>query len=67
MGLRQTGWAQQIKVAGFSEDDQTNLYMAAHDAGSKGRQGLGVAGRPKKVAGARWEVRALGDPPTHCC
>ncbi len=49
-------------MAGFSEDDQANLYMAAHDASGKGRQGLGIASRPKKVAGARWQVRA-GWPP----
>ena len=39
----------QVKVTGFSEDDQTNLYMMAHDASGKGRQGLGIASRPKKV------------------
>jgi hypothetical protein len=54
--------ARQIKVAGFSEDDQANLYMAAHDASGKGRQGLGIASRPKKVAGARWQVRAAWPP-----
>ncbi len=54
--------ARQIKVAGFSEDDQANLYMAAHDASGKGRQGLGIASRPKKIAGARWQVRT-GWPP----
>ena len=39
----------QVKITGFSEDDQTNLYMMAHDASGKGRQGLGIASRPKKV------------------
>lgn len=54
----------QIKVAGFSEDDQANLYMAAHGASGKGRQGLGISDRVRKVAGARWQVR----PPTaHGC
>ena len=39
----------QVKITGFSEDDQTNLYNMAHDASGKGRQGLGIASRPKKV------------------
>ena len=39
----------QVKITGFSEDDQTNLYNMAHDACGKGRQGLGIASRPKKV------------------
>ena len=40
----------QVKITGFSEDDQTNLYNMAHDACGKGRQGLGTASRPKKVS-----------------
>ncbi|KAK9821125.1 hypothetical protein WJX81_002607 [Elliptochloris bilobata] len=44
-----------IKVVGFSENDQENLYMAAHGASGKGRQGLGISGRPKNIAGARWQ------------
>lgn len=39
----------QVKITGFSEDDQTNLYNMAHDASGKGRQGLGIGSRPKKV------------------
>lgn len=39
----------QVKINGFSEDDQANLYMMAHDAKGDGRQGLGIASRPKKV------------------
>ena len=39
----------QVKITGFSEDDQTNLYNMAHEACGKGRQGLGIASRSKKV------------------
>lgn len=39
----------QVKVNGFSEADQENLYHLAHDKKGQGRQGLGIAGRPKKV------------------
>ena len=34
---------------GFSEADQEKLYNLAHDKKGQGRQGLGIAGRPKKV------------------
>ncbi|BDA43531.1 probable PIN2/TERF1-interacting telomerase inhibitor 1 at N-terminal half [Coccomyxa sp. Obi] len=47
--------APQVKVNGFSEADQENLYHLAHDKKGQGRQGLGIASRPKKVAGARWQ------------
>ncbi|CAL8468505.1 g8045 [Coccomyxa elongata] len=47
----------QVKVNGFSEADQENLYHLAHDKKGQGRQGLGIASRPKKVAGARWQGR----------
>ena len=49
----------QVKITGFSEDDQTNLYNMAHDASGKGRQGLGIASRPKKVSAL---TLALGRP-----
>ena len=29
----------QVKITGFSEDDQTNLYNMAHDASGKGAPG----------------------------
>ena len=39
----------QIKVAGFSEDDQANLFTLAHNGKTAGKQGLGISSRPKKV------------------
>jgi hypothetical protein len=39
----------QVNVTGFSEADQANVYNMAHDKSGKGRQGLGIASRPKKV------------------
>jgi hypothetical protein len=38
-----------VKVAGFSEDDQANLYNIAQGAKTAGKQGLGIASRPKEV------------------
>ncbi|GIL91495.1 hypothetical protein Vretimale_18783 [Volvox reticuliferus] len=38
---------------GFNEDDQTALYMRAHDFQRMGRRGLGKA--ELKVGGAKWE------------
>uniref|UniRef100_A0A383V8E5 G-patch domain-containing protein n=1 Tax=Tetradesmus obliquus TaxID=3088 RepID=A0A383V8E5_TETOB len=46
---------QRINISGFQEDDQTNLYMQAHEGATKGKQGLGRSSMPKKVAGTRWQ------------
>eukprot|EP00976_Prorocentrum_cordatum_P056924 1148529-Prorocentrum_minimum.AAC.4 len=43
------------KKRGFSEADQERLYTATQGGATSGRQGLGIADRPKKVAGARWK------------
>ncbi|GAX73190.1 hypothetical protein CEUSTIGMA_g643.t1 [Chlamydomonas eustigma] len=42
------------KAAGFNEHDQENLYTQVHQGATQGKQGLGRADAPKKVAGARW-------------
>lgn len=42
----------QIKVHGFSETDQTNLYTQVQDAATSGRQGLGTSS-VRKVSGAK--------------
>ena len=47
------------KERGFSEQDQTDLYTAAHDGATQGRVGLGRSSMPKKVAGARWEGKKV--------
>ncbi len=47
--LRSFACTLQVKINGFSEQDQENLYHLAHDKSGKGRQGLGIASRPKKV------------------
>jgi hypothetical protein len=39
---------------GFEEADQERLYNATHAGATSGKQGLGIADRTKKVAGARW-------------
>jgi len=39
---------------GFSEADQENLYNITQAGATKGKQGLGRSGLPKKVAGARF-------------
>lgn len=44
---------------GFSEQDQADLYTAAHDGATQGRVGLGRSSMPKKVAGARWEGKKV--------
>ncbi|CAI5466335.1 unnamed protein product [Closterium sp. Yama58-4] len=43
------------KKAGFSEQDQENLYNLVHDHATSGKQGLGIGDLPRKVAGARWK------------
>lgn len=39
----------------FCEQDQEDLYKLVQDKATKGRQGLGIAGRPKKIGGAHWK------------
>jgi len=48
---------------GFEEADQERLYNATHAGATSGKQGLGIADRTKKVAGARWggTKKAFGD------
>ena len=42
-------------MAGFSEDDQANLWQNVTDAQSKAKQGLGQGSVLGKVAGVRWQ------------
>ncbi|KAI9108416.1 hypothetical protein K1719_020607 [Acacia pycnantha] len=39
----------------FHEDDQEKLYKLVQDKSTTGKQGLGIKGRPKKVAGCYFE------------
>ncbi|KAH7424239.1 hypothetical protein KP509_12G096600 [Ceratopteris richardii] len=39
----------------FCEQDQENLYKLVQDKATKGRQGLGIADRPRKIGGAHWK------------
>ncbi|MCO5586107.1 hypothetical protein L7F22_040046 [Adiantum nelumboides] len=39
----------------FCEKDQEDLYKLVQDKATKGRQGLGIADRPRKVGGAHWK------------
>jgi Pin2-interacting protein X1 len=39
----------------FHEDDQENLYNLVQDNATTGKQGLGIKGLPKKIAGARFQ------------
>ncbi|XP_002984280.2 PIN2/TERF1-interacting telomerase inhibitor 1 [Selaginella moellendorffii] len=39
----------------FSENDQEMLYKSVHDKATKGRGGLGIADRAKKIGGAHWK------------
>ncbi|CAA7406788.1 unnamed protein product [Spirodela intermedia] len=43
------------KSDGFLEEDQENLYKLVQDKATKGKQGLGIKDRPKKVAGCYWK------------
>ncbi|CAI7860527.1 unnamed protein product [Closterium sp. NIES-53] len=49
------GEEDEEKKAGFSEQDQENLYNLVHDHATSGKQGLGIGDLPRKVAGARWK------------
>ncbi|KAK2078469.1 hypothetical protein QBZ16_003309 [Prototheca wickerhamii] len=44
-----------IAVHSFREDDQEALYHRVQSGATQAHAGLGRAGMPKKVAGARWE------------
>ena len=46
---------REVKVAGFSEADQANLWQNVTDAQSKAKQGLGQGSVLGKVAGVRWQ------------
>ncbi|ONK55938.1 uncharacterized protein A4U43_C10F2490 [Asparagus officinalis] len=39
----------------FAEEDQENLYKLVQDKATSGKQGLGIKGQPKKVAGCYWK------------
>lgn len=43
----------------FCEQDQENLYNIVQDKATKGRQGLGIASRSKKIGGAYWKGQKL--------
>ncbi|KAL4186831.1 hypothetical protein AMTRI_Chr09g15910 [Amborella trichopoda] len=38
----------------FAEEDQEKLYKLVQDKATTGKQGLGIKGRSKKIAGHRW-------------
>ncbi|XP_068650867.1 G-patch domain-containing protein 1 [Aristolochia californica] len=40
---------------GFAEEDQENLYKLVQDKATTGKQGLGIKGQPKKIAGCHWK------------
>ena len=46
--------ALQVKINGFSEQDQENLYMATHLGKTSGKKGLGKSTQPKDIAGVKW-------------
>lgn len=54
LGDKQVKKKTEPEKVGFDEDDQERLYNATQGAATSGRAGLGIADRPKKVAGARW-------------
>lgn len=41
----------------FAEEDQENLYKLVQDKATSGKQGLGMKGQPKKIAGCHWKGR----------
>lgn len=43
------------KRKAFVEEDQENLYNLVQDKATSGKQGLGIKGQPKKVAGCYWK------------
>ena len=44
----------QVKINGFSEQDQENLYMATHLGKPSGKKGLGKSTQPKDIGGVKW-------------
>ena len=54
---------RDVKVAGFSEEDQANLWQNVTDAQSKAKRGVGQGSALGAVAGARWAGRKtkIGD------
>lgn len=45
----------QVKINGFSEQDQENLYIATQAGKSAGKKGLGKSSQGKPIGGAKWE------------
>ena len=45
---------KDVKISGFSEEDQANLWQNATDGQSKSKQGLGKGSALKVPANARW-------------
>ena len=45
----------QVKINGFSEQDQENLYNAPQAGKSAGKKGLGKSSQGKPIGGAKWE------------
>ncbi|XP_010545421.1 PREDICTED: G patch domain-containing protein 4 [Tarenaya hassleriana] len=49
----------EVKCSGerkmFCEEDQENLYNLVQDKSTAGKQGLGIKGLPKKIAGVRFQ------------
>lgn len=48
------GVLSQVKINGFSEQDQENLYMATHLGKTSGKKGLGRSTQPKDIGGVKW-------------
>ncbi|GKU95197.1 hypothetical protein SLEP1_g8588 [Rubroshorea leprosula] len=58
--LLKTGEAQRCaKRTVFFEDDQENLYKLVQDKSTTGKQGLGIKGQPKKVAGVHFQGKKM--------
>ena len=45
----------QVKINGFSEQDQENLYNVTQAGKSAGKKGLGKSNQGKPIGGAKWE------------
>ena len=44
-----------MKINGFSEQDQENLYNVTQAGKSAGKKGLGKSSQGKPIGGAKWE------------
>lgn len=44
-----------MKINGFSEQDQENLYNVTQAGKSAGKKGLGKSSQGKPISGAKWE------------